>query len=176
MPCRIYSGSCSLCPWCGDETCPYYHEHDNDKRYWVYATDRKESCHVLLANLNTKKEVVEFVKNLVNKKWAKKYRFAFTGTEKKPNGGWKGGPEYLPWVEITISEGEYSWYNDVDLIINTDEKKIYYYNIWKTEFYELPGERGRNIELVKEWDRKLKFINMEDLPWYPEEFKANQEK
>ena len=176
MPCRIYSGSCSLCPWCGDETCPHLHDDDNrnKKKYWVYATDRKGSYHILQANLKTKKEAVAFVNKLVNKNWAKKYRYAFTGESEKPNGGWKGKADYLPWVEITITDGEYSWYDDVDLIINTDEKKIYYYNIWKTNFYDLPGERTRNVELIKEWDGKLNFTKMEELPWYPEEYRKNR--
>lgn len=173
MSCEICSGSCSLCPWCGEEQCPHLHDHDNDKRYWVYATDRKKSCHVLQANLNSKKEAIDFVKKLVNKKWAKEFCWAWTAKEKTAR-GWKGEDEYLPWVELTITDGKYSWYNDVDLIINTDEKKIYYYNIWKTEFYDLPGERTRNVELIKEWDGKLNFTKVEELPWYPEKYKKNR--
>ena len=53
MPCSVFGGSCSLCPWCGEEYCPHFHDHDNDKRYWVYVTDREESCLDLLANLDT---------------------------------------------------------------------------------------------------------------------------
>ena len=162
MPCNVFGGSCSLCPWCGEEQCPHYHDHDNDKRYWVYATDREGGFHVMQANLDTKKEVIAYVKKLVNKKWAKKYKWAYNCQEV----GKRCENEYLPWVELTITDGEYSWYDSVDLLINTEEKTIWYFDKWRTKFHEHPDEH-RNIELVKKWDGKLNFVDMRELPWYP---------
>lgn len=179
MPCNVFGGSCSLCPWCGEEQCPHYHDHDNDKRYWIYATDRKESCHVLQANLNTKKEVIAFVKKLVNKKWGKNYKRVenIDGRAVRRNGFYQTEVNEVPWVEITITDGEYSWYDSVRLIINTDEKKIYYYNIWKTEFHaRVDKGEETHVELIKEWDGKVNFIKMQELPWYPtpEEWEARR--
>ena len=171
MACSVFGGSCSLCPWCGEERCPHFHDHDNDKKYWVYATDRENSAHHLLANLNTKKEVVEYVKKLVNRKWGKNYRVAERIDRRVVRGRlYKTERVYLPYVELTITNGEYSWYDSVDLLINTEDKTISYYNKWTTEFYPYI-EKGEeiNVEIIKPWDNKLKFTEHTELPWYPAE-------
>ena len=143
MACSVWGGSCSLCPWCGEKQCPHFNDHDNDKRYWVYATDREESCHTLLANLNTKKEVVEFVKKLVNRKWGKNYRVAQRIDKRVVKRDmYKVEREYLPYVELTITDGEYSWYDSVDLLINIEDKTISYYDKWATNFYPYVDEEG----------------------------------
>lgn len=176
MPCSVFGGSCSLCPWCGEDYCPNAHDHNNDKRYWVYATDRKESCHILLANLNTKKEVIAYVKKLVNRKWGKNYKRVehIDGRVTKRNGLCKSEASEVPWVEITITEGgKYSWGTAISLFINTEDKSVWYGNIWKTRFYAWvdKGEEV-HVETVKPWDDRLNFIDMRDLPWYPAEWKA----
>lgn len=169
MACSVFGGSCSLCPWCDEERCPHFHDHDNDKKYWVYATNREESTLHLLANLNTKKEVVEFVKKLVNRKWGKNYRVAQYIDRRKNK---VENREYLPYIELTITDGEYSWYDSVNLLINTEDKTISYYNEWKTEFYPCI-DKGQevNVEIIKKWDNKLKFTEHRELPWYPAEWK-----
>ena len=175
MACSVFSGSCSLCPWCGEDYCPHAHDHDNDKRYWVYATNRKESCHILLANLNTKKEVIAYMKNLVNRKWGKNYKRVeyIDGRVVRRNHMYKAESSECPYVEITITDGEASWNNSIDLLINTEDKTISYYNIWKTQFYARV-DKGEEIkvEIVKPWEGRLNFIDMRDLPWYPAEWKA----
>ena len=180
MACSVFSGSCSLCPWCGEERCPHFHDHDNDKKYWVYATDRENCYHILLANLNTKKEVVEFVKKLVNRKWGKNYRVArYIDKRVVKRGLYKVEREYLPYVALTITNGKYSWYDSVDLLINTEDKTISYYDKWTTKFYPYVDE-GQSIvvKIIKPWDGKLNFIKMEELPWYPtpEEWEARWKK
>lgn len=176
MACSVFGGSCSLCPWCGEEQCPHFHDHDNDKRYWVYANDREGSYLIPIGNFDTKKEVVAFVKKLVNRKWAKKYRWSFKAGEKTRK-GWKCIDEYLPLVGITITDGECSWNDDISLLINTEDKTIHYYDIWRTKFNDHPdvGE-PRHIELVKKWDGKLKFTDHRELPWFPtpEEWEARR--
>ena len=177
MPSRKFSGSWSLCPWCGEEYCPHLHDDDNKKRYWVYATDRAGGYHCMQKTFDKKEDIVPFVKSLVNKKWSKKYRYSFTAKEETAK-GWKGETELLPWVELTITDGEYSWYDSVDLLINTEDKTIWYYNKWKTNFSHFSARDPRNIELIKEWDGKLDFIKMQELPWYPtkEEWEARANK
>ena len=59
MPCEISRGSCSLCPYCATESCPHYHDHDNDPRYWVYATDRRKSYLIPIFKSDSLKEVKE---------------------------------------------------------------------------------------------------------------------
>ena len=173
MPCHVFSGSCSLCPWCGEEQCPHLHDHDHDKKYWVYATDREESCHVKMANLDTKKEVVSFVKKLVNKRWGKNFKVAqLINTDEIRGHQYKIERTSVPYVELTITDSIYGWYNSVDLLINTEEKAIYYYDKWKTEFSPYINEHQKlHVEIIKPWDEKLEFIPMQELPWYPAEFK-----
>lgn len=155
MACSVFGGSCSLCPWCGERCCPHF--HDNDKRYWVYATDRENSCLNVLANLNTKKEVVEFVKKLVNRKWGKNYRVA-QHIDKRvvKRDMYKVVREYLPYIELTITNDDD---DSVDLLINTENKTISYYDKLATEFYPYVDE-GQSIvvKTIKEWDGKLDFI------------------
>lgn len=175
MACSVWGGSCSLCPWCGDERCPHLHDDDDKKRYWVYATDRHGSYHIMQGTFDHKKDIVPFIKKLVNKKWAKKYRWAWFAKEKTAK-GWKGEDEYGPWVELTITDGEYSWYTSVDLLINTEDKTIWYYNKWKTSFHQFTPGKPLDIELIKKWDGKLNFVDMRELPWYPtlEEWEAKR--
>ena len=169
MACSVFGGSCSLCPWCGEKYCPHFNDEVDNKRYWIYANDRRGSYLVPIGNFNTKKEVVTFIKGLESRKWKNKYRYSFAAKEKTSN-GWKCETEYLPWIGITITDGEYNWSNDISLLINTEDNIIYYYDIWKTNFNNYPDE-PRHIELIKKWDNKLKFINHKELPWYPTEWK-----
>ena len=171
MACSVFGGSCSLCPWCGERYCPYFNDEVDNRRYWVYAVDRKGGYEVEQAGFKTKKEVVAYIKKLVNRKWAKKYQYSFTAKEKVAN-GWKVETEYLPLVELTITDGGCNWNSDISLLINTEDKSIHYYDIWKTKFNHHPdmGE-PRHIELIKVWDGKLKFTDHRELPWYPAEWK-----
>jgi len=168
MPCHVFSGSCSLCPWCGEEECPYLHVHDNDKRYWVYVSDRKGSYHEVYKNVDTVEEAIEVVKEMAKKKkWAKKYLYSLDFKE-----GEKAVPHYLPYVDLAITDGEHSWGTEINLLINTEDGSIYYYDIWKTHFHDIPYDHEpRHIEIIKPWDEKLEFIRLQDLPWWPEEFK-----
>ena len=61
MACKISRMSCSLCPYCATESCPHYHDHDNDPRYWVYTTDRRNSYLIPIFKSNDLKEVKEFL-------------------------------------------------------------------------------------------------------------------
>ena len=158
MACSVWGGSCSLCPWCGEEHCPHFHDHDNDKRYWVYATDHTQGAHDLQTNVDTIEEAIASVKKLAKKHWS--YKFEWDG-----------------YVELTITDGEYSWYTAVNLLIDTRDGSIYYYNIWKNSYVDLPN-KPKNIAIVKPWDGKLDFIYMKELPWYPtpEEWEARRKK
>lgn len=160
MACKIYCGSCSLCPWCCTETCPHYHDHDNDKRYWVYVTDRKDSCYDLLFNVNTKKEIKEILKNLksgkYDSKFKQKHKYCCDLGEGKihPKKGYKYYPNakvyYLPLIEITITDGEYSWYNAIRLLYNIEIKSL--------DYYENKGiTYTGKAEIIKEWDDKIMF-------------------
>jgi hypothetical protein len=122
-----------------------------------------------LANLNTKREAVEFVKRLVNRKWGKNYRVA-QHIDKRvvKRNKYKVEREYLPYVELTITDGEYSWHNSVDLLINTEDKTISYYDKWATKFYPYVDEgQVVTVKTLKPWDGKLKFTDHRELPWYP---------
>lgn len=170
MPCSVFSGSCSLCPWYGEEHCPYFHDHKNDKRYWVYVTNREESYLDLLANLDTKKEVIEFIKTLTKRKWAKKYRVAHLIDKRVKTKGpyYKVERVYTPYVELTITDGEYSWYTSVRLLLNTKDNTLSYYNQWTTSFFPYVDENQKiNVEIIKPWDERLKFVDIKTLPWHP---------
>lgn len=182
MPCEIVAGSCSLCPWCGEEQCPHLHDNNrrSNKRYWVYATDRRNGYHVRLRTFNDKEDVIAYVKTLVDRKWGKDYMYAEKiDRSETVRGHYKFDEVRVPYVEITITDGEHSWYDSVDLLINTDGKTISYYNKWKTDFHPYVDKHQKmNVEIIKPWDEKLEFINMRDLPWYPtkEEWEAKRGK
>ena len=168
MACSVWGGSCSLCPWC-EEGCPHSHNQDNDKRYKVYATNREKNSLTLLVSLNTKGEVVEFVKKLINRKWGKNYRVAKRIDKRVVKKDmYKVKREYLPYVELVIADEKLSWHNVIDLLINTEDKTISYYDIWATEFYPYVDE-GQDVavKIIKPWDEELNFIDMRELPWYP---------
>ena len=177
MACSVFYGSCSLCPWCDDKRCPYFCSYENSsKRYWVYATDRENSCHVFLANFDTKESAITFVKKLINRKWSKNYRTVqYIDRRIIKNNKYNIKRDYIPFVELTITDGEYSWYNAVNLLINTENKTISYHNIWTTKFYPYVDKKEKiNIEIIKPWDEKLEFINMKELPWFPTKLKTNK--
>jgi hypothetical protein len=122
----------------------------------VYATDHTLGAHVRQSNVDTIEKAIASVKKLAKKHWSYKYE-------------WDG------YVELTITDGEYSWYTAVNLLIDTRDGSIYYYNIWKNSYVDLPNN-PKNIAIVKPWDEKLDFIYMMELPWYPtpEEWEAKR--
>jgi hypothetical protein len=155
MACEISRMSCSLCPYCATESCPHYHDHDNDPRYWIYITDRRNSYLIPIFKSNDLKEVKEFllsnkIKNKTN--WAKKYIYSVILGEKVKNRYPNAKDISFPYVEFTITDGEINWNTSVNLTLSLEEHKFYYY-----DKYESDIKYGQKIALEKPWDKKLKF-------------------
>ena len=109
------------------------------------------------------------MKKLVNRKWGKNYRVAKRIDKRVVKKDmYKVKREYLPYVELVIADEKLSWHNVIDLLINTEDKTISYYDIWGTEFYPYVDE-GQDVvvKIIKPWDEELNFIDMRELPWYP---------
>lgn len=155
MACEISRGSCSLCPYCATESCPHYHDHDNDPRYWVYAEDRRNSYLIPIFKSNNLKKVKEFllsdkIQNKTN--WAKKYTYSVI-LGKKVNNCYPNAKDIsFPYVEFTITDGEINWNTSINLALSLEEHKFYYYDSYKSDV-----TYGQNIVLEKLWDKKLKF-------------------
>lgn len=155
MACEISRGSCSLCPYCATESCPHYHDHDNDPRYWVYITDRRNSYLIPIFKSNNLKEVKEFllsnkIKNKTN--WAKKYTYSVILGEKVKNCYPNAKYISFPYVEFTITDGRINWYTSINLALSLEEHKFYYYDKYKSDI-----KYGQKIVLEKSWNKKLKF-------------------
>ena len=155
MACEISRGSCSLCPYCAAESCPHYHDHDNDPRYWVYAEDRRNSYLIPIFKSNSLKKVKEFllsdkIQNKTN--WAKKYTYSVILGKEVKNRYPNAKDISFPYVEFTITDGEVNWNTSVRLALSLEEHKFYYYNRYESDI-----TYGQKIVLEKPWDKKLKF-------------------
>ena len=155
MACEISMCSCSLCPYCATERCPHYHDHDDDPRYWVYIKDRKNSYLIPIFKNDSLKKVKEFllsdkVQNKTN--WAKKYIYSIILGEKVKNCYPNAKEISLPYVEFTITDGEANWYTSIRIVLNLEEHKFYYYNVYESDI-----KYNQKIVLEKLWDKKLKF-------------------
>lgn len=119
MACRIMICSCSLCPHCGTSSCPEFNKHI--ERYWVYATDKKNMYLIPKVQVDDLKSLKTGIKKLCCKKnWAKKY----ISNQR---------------VEITITDGQYSWYSSIRIYLNIEDGILY-------------------TKDNKVWDWKLKFV------------------
>ena len=133
MPCEISRGSCSLCPYCATESCPHYHDHDNDLRYWVYITDRRNSYLISIFKSDSLKEVKEFllsdkIQNKTN--WAKKYTLSTILGKKVRN-------RYPNAKDISFPLIKYFWLpmvTSIKLLLNSLKKS--YLNIYKKLSYK----------------------------------------
>lgn len=153
MPCEISGMSCSLCPYCATESCPHYHDHDNDPRYWVYAIDRKNSYLIPIFKSNSLKKVKEFLLKVKNKtNWAKKYTYSVILGKKVKNRYPNSKDISFPYVEFTITDGEINWNTAIRLALSLEEHKFYYYNSCESDI-----TYSQKIVLEKPWDKKLKF-------------------
>ena len=155
MACEISRGSCSLCPYCATESCPHYHDHDNDPRYWVYITDRRNSYLISIFKSDSLKEVKEFllsdkIQNKTN--WAKKYTLSTILGKKVRNRYPNAKNISFPYVEFTITDGEVNWDTSVKLVLSLDEHKYYYYSPYDSDItYE------QKVAITGPWDEKLEF-------------------
>ncbi len=161
MPCGIFSGSCSLCPWCGENACPYHNDvFKKEKRFWLYAVDRENSELIVQGKYDTREEVVARINKLVNREWPKKYRVAMDIDTSKPikRGSYEVTRVYVPYVQLEITDGEDNWNKQINLLLNTETKELSYYDRQKTKFYAYV-DRGeeRHIELGKKWNGKIVF-------------------
>ena len=157
MACSIWGGSCSLCPWCGEPQCPHYDDNRNEERYWLYALDRKNSNLNVIYKTDDKKEMIEKLKALRDKKfhpnWPKKYQYTYTVDRSKVVRGRYpiAGEEYVPYIELVVSEGDCNWDTDVELIYDMEYGELYYQ--LDPVLYKVPVKFG------KMWDEKLVFKN-----------------
>ena len=147
--------SCSLCPYCATESCPHYHDHDNDPRYWVYITDRRNSYLISIFKSDSLKEVKEFLlSNKIQNKtnWAKKYTLSTILGKKVRNRYPNAKNISFPYVEFTITDGEVNWNTSVKLVLSLDEHKYYYYSPYDSDIkYE------QKVAIMGPWDEKLEF-------------------
>ena len=104
MPCEISRGSCSLCPYCATESCPHYHDHDNDPRYWVYATDRRNSEKVKNRYPNAKDISFPYVE--------------FTITDGEVN--WDTSVRLV----LSLEEHKFYYYNKYESSLTYDQKVV----------------------------------------------------
>ena len=119
MACRIMMCSCSLCPYCGTSICPEFNKHI--ERYWVYVTDKKGWYLIPKVQVDDLESLRGGIKKLSHKKkWAGKY----VRNNK---------------VEITITDGQHSWYDSIRVYLDIEDKILY-------------------TKDNKVWDWKLKFV------------------
>lgn len=158
MPCKKFSGSCSLCPW-SEGNCPY--PRKSTKRYWIYADDRVNHFLTVMGCFDGVEEVIDKLNDLKNKKWERRYRLAFDFI---PNS--KATECLLPYVSLIVTDGEANWNTNVALLVDVKEHALYYYDEWHTNFDTEP-DKPRHIEIIKPWDEKLEFIDCFSLPYHP---------
>ena len=100
-----------------------------EKKYYVYATDRKDFYLDEIYATNDRKRLVETIKRmgagLSHKKWAKKHL----------------GDDNV--VELTVTNGECNWHGDVNLTIDTNKHEVY--------LIEKPSQK------MKPWNGKIVF-------------------
>ena len=105
MACRIMMCSCSLCPYCSTSRCLEFNKHI--ERYWAYATDKKGMYLVPKVQVDDLRSLRTGIKKLCRKKyWAKKY----ISNQR---------------VEITITDGQYSWYDSIRIYLNIEDGVLY---------------------------------------------------
>lgn len=153
MACEICGMSCSLCPWCGTDSCPHV-SHETPKRYWIYAIDRKGSYHMFIFKTDDKQKLLEKLiaikEGKFHPKWAKKYLTSTILGEKVGNRYPNYKEVMTPYVELTVTDGEFGWYDAIRLILNIEEHKLYTYKECNLTY-------DTKIEGMKEWNEKIKF-------------------
>jgi len=153
MACEITPMSCSLCPFCATENCPRFVEKQNDGKYWIYALNRKESVLEVQFNTNNKAELIDALKKIAKqKKWAKKFQHTIICKDLDKKTGRYGYVHRTttPIILLTITNGEYNWYNSVELALDLESGTLYRY---KDEHLTYEG----TIKYTKEWNGKLVF-------------------
>ena len=117
--------SASLFDICWEDT-PTCNE---ERKFYVYATDKKDFYLDEIYSTNDRKRLVETVKRMgtgqSHKKWAKKHL----------------GDDNV--VELTITKGECNWHGDVNLAINTNTHEVF--------TVEKPSQK------MKPWNGKIVF-------------------
>ena len=130
-------------------------------KYYIYAEDRKGSYLDPIYESIYKDEVIAKLKQIAegkfHKKWAKKYTHsAYLGPV--TDGVYKDYKEFdIPFVQFTITRGEYSWYDSVRLIYDLNNKKLYVDKPQINLHYIADPEGKVDIKLKKEWNGKLIF-------------------
>lgn len=115
MACSIMGCSCSMCPYCATEHCPSYGQKSD--KYWIYVTNQKESCYIKLFSTNDRDSLIPKLEKIRKRKsWAKCYkeRYKWNAETEKYN------ISFVDSVEITITKGEYGWYDAIRLELDTN--------------------------------------------------------
>lgn len=161
MACEICGMSCSMCPHSGYDTCPHYHDHDDEGMYWIYATDRRKSYLIPIYNGHKKKDLEKKIQELkdgkFHPKWEKKFRYCVDLGKPEIN---RKGNEYYPHnkvyyndlIELCITYGDCNWDTAIELIYDCKEKKLYTYDSFNSSI----TYTGKAIRM-QEWKGNIKF-------------------
>lgn len=152
MACEVCGMSCSLCPWCGTNSCP--RSNEKSERYWIYAKDRLGSYLMPIFKTDDRKKLLEKLiaikEGRFHKTWAKKYITSTILGEKVGDCYPNAKRVETKYVQLTITDGEINWYTDIELVLDIEEHKLYTYKQCNLTY-------DTKLEGIKEWNEKLKF-------------------
>lgn len=152
MACEICGCSCSLCPWCGTNTCPKVKDAEPSCRYYIYAVDRKGSYLIEIYKTNSKQELLNTLNKIKEGKfkrsWAKKFQYCYDTGELVGDHYPNFKSFYIPKIELTITSYECNWDTAVDLLYDIEAKELYRYKGNVTE---------DNFKITTPWNGKLVF-------------------
>lgn len=133
-------------------------------KYYIYAEDRKGSYLIPIYESIYKDDVIykitQIAEGKFHKTWAKKYTHS-TYLGPVTDGVYKECKDFnIPFVKLTITRGEYSWYDAVHLIYDVINKKMYF-DTKQVNLTYIEDPKGRvDLKLNKEWNGKLIFRQM----------------
>lgn len=166
MACTKYYGSCSLCPWCGYEGCPNFFSlgRKEKKEYYIYMHDRKGGYLDVIYHSRNREDIIKKLEAMSAEgytgrgtykgEFCQKYRYTYDFDRNRIVRGMHPitDVKIVPFAEITITDGEGNWNTDVELILDINNHKLHYLKSWKDHI-----EYGKELELGKEWDKKIVF-------------------